>query len=124
MTAAQVLLGVMPTVLSVIGASTEEMSMLANVARRPLLALMLAAGSPSVYFSRAFDYHDPAQILHRHPNRLPQWRPKRWYSKLFISFAEYSLAIASIANIATLNWEIGVKTVCAFWTDGIIAPTV
>ncbi|KAK4179625.1 hypothetical protein QBC36DRAFT_322163 [Triangularia setosa] len=124
MTAAQVLLGVMPTVLSVMGASTEEMSMLANVARRPILALMLAAGSPSVYFSRAFEYHDSAQILQDHPNRLPQWRPKMWYSKLLISLAEYTVAAAAIANIATLNWDIGTKTVCAVWTDGIIGPTV
>ncbi|KAK4639704.1 hypothetical protein QC761_710690 [Podospora bellae-mahoneyi] len=96
MTAAQVLLGVMPTVLAVRGPSTEEMSMLANVARRPLLALMLAAGSPSVYFSRAFEYHDPAQILHDHPS----------------------------ANIATLNWELGVKATCTPWTNRTFGPTI
>lgn len=124
MTAAQVLLGVMPTVLAVMGPSTEEMSMLANVARRPLLALMLAAGSPSVYFSRAFEYHDPAQILHDHPSRLPQWRPSMWYYKLSISMAEYIIALAAIANIATLNWELGVKATCTLWTNRTFGPTI
>ncbi|KAK0668649.1 hypothetical protein QBC41DRAFT_321470 [Cercophora samala] len=124
MTAAQVLLGVMPTVLAVMGPSTEEMSMLANVARRPLLALMLAAGSPSVYFSRAFEYHDPAQILHDHPSRLPQWRPSTWYSKLSISLAEYIIAMAAITNIATLNWELGIKAICTLWTNRIFGPTI
>ncbi|VBB87066.1 Putative protein of unknown function [Podospora comata] len=124
MTAAQVLLGVMPTVLAVMGPSTEEMSMLANVARRPLLALMLAAGSPSVYFGRAFEYHDPAQILHDHPSRLPQWRPSMWYYKLSISMAEYIIALAAIANIATLNWEPGVKATCTLWTNRTFGPTI
>ncbi|KAK4668804.1 uncharacterized protein QC764_710690 [Podospora pseudoanserina] len=124
MTAAQVLLGVMPNVLAVMGPSTEEMSMLANVARRPLLALMRAAGSPSVYFSRAFEYHDPAQILHDHPSRLPQWRPSMWYYKLSISMAEYIIALATIANIATLNWELGVKATCTLWTNRTFGPTI
>ncbi|KAK4196161.1 hypothetical protein QBC40DRAFT_258315 [Triangularia verruculosa] len=124
MTAAQVLLGVMPTVLSVMGPSTEEMSMLANVARRPLLALMLAAGSPSVYFSRAFEYHQPDHILADHKARLRQWRPKKWYSKLLISLAQYTIAMATIANIASLNWEIGVKSICTLWTNRIFGPTI
>jgi hypothetical protein len=67
---AQVLLGIMSTVLAFLGASTEEMSMLANIARRPLLALLLSAASPSVYFSRAFEYHSPSEILAVHDLRM------------------------------------------------------
>ncbi|KAK4209360.1 hypothetical protein QBC37DRAFT_245192, partial [Rhypophila decipiens] len=124
MTSAQVLLGVMPTVLAILGASTEEMSMLSNIARRPLLALLLSAGSPSVYFSRAFEYHDPAEILSDHPARLPQWRPRRWFSISGIAAVEYAIAIIAVGNIVVMNWELGIKTICAFWTDGILAPTV
>ncbi|KAM7218611.1 hypothetical protein V8F06_005930 [Rhypophila decipiens] len=124
MTSAQVLLGVMPTVLAILGASTEEMSMLSNIARRPLLALLLSAGSPSVYFSRAFEYHDPAEILSDHPARLPQWRPRRWFSIGGIAALEYTVAIIAVGNIVVMNWELGIKTICAFWTDGILAPTV
>ncbi|KAM7195840.1 hypothetical protein V8F33_006489 [Rhypophila sp. PSN 637] len=124
MTSAQVLLGVMPTVLAILGASTEEMSMLSNIARRPLLALLLSAGSPSVYFSRAFEYHDPAVILSDHPARLPQWRPRRWFSICGIAAVEYAVAIIAVGNIVIMNWELGIKTICAFWTDSILAPTV
>lgn len=124
MTSAQVLLGVMPTVLAFLGASTEEMSMLSNVARRPGLALLLAAGSPSVYFSRAFEYHDPGVILADHPARLPQWRPRKWYAIGGISMLEYLVGIFACGNIAVMNWELGVRTICSFWTDGVLAPTV
>jgi hypothetical protein len=124
MTNAQVLLGIMPTVLALVGASTEEMSMLANVGRRPLLALLLAAGSPSVYFSRAFEYSGPREILSETPDRMQQWRPRNWFSKLLVSGPEYIIALAAIGNIAVMNWELGVRTICSFWNDAIIAPTL
>lgn len=40
MATAQVLLGVTPTILSILGPSTEELAMLGVVARRPLLAII------------------------------------------------------------------------------------
>lgn len=40
MATAQVLLGVTPTILSILGPSTEELAMLGVVARRPLLAFI------------------------------------------------------------------------------------
>ena len=124
MTSAQVLLGIMPTVLALLGPSSEEMSMLSNVAHRPLLALLLAAGSPSVYFSRAFEYHDVSDILRDHPSRLPQWRPEKWYSLAVISSLEYLVALSAVTNIVVMNWELGVKTICNFWTNGIFPSTV
>ncbi|KAK0616872.1 hypothetical protein B0T14DRAFT_589169 [Immersiella caudata] len=124
MTSAQVLLGIMPTALALLGPSTVEMSMLANVARRPLLALTLSAESPSVYFSRAFEYSEPHKILALHKLRMRQWRPPNLSSELLISGAEYAIAVGALANIAVINWQLGVGTICAFWTDGIFAPTL
>lgn len=46
MVSAQVGLGLMPTILSLIGPSYEELLLLASVGRRPLLALLLYIGSP------------------------------------------------------------------------------
>ncbi|KAK4188574.1 hypothetical protein QBC35DRAFT_495842 [Podospora australis] len=124
MTSAQVLLGVMPTVLAVIGASTEEMSMLANVSRRPFLALLLSMASPSVYFSRAFKYSDPTAIMQVHPNRLPQWRPRTKLSRRLIATTEYIVAVGMIGYVAHINWQLGVRTTCAFWSDNVFAPMV
>lgn len=98
--------------------------MLANVARRPILALLLSAGSPSVYFSRAFEYHDAGEILQDHPSRLPQWRPSKWYSLFGISLVEYAIALTAVGNIVIMNWELGVRTTCNFWTAGVMAPTI
>ncbi|KAK4442805.1 hypothetical protein QBC34DRAFT_488660 [Podospora aff. communis PSN243] len=124
MTSAQVLLGVLPSVLSVLSASVEEMSTLAIVARRPLLALLLSAGSPSVYFSRAFEYHDVVEILQVRDGRLRQWRPSRRRTQMLVSGVEYVVALAATANIVCMNWELGLRTVCSNWTDGIVAPTL
>lgn len=121
MGSAQVLLGIMPTVLALIGASTEELSMLACVGRRPLLAFLLSAGSPSVYFGRAFVYHDPVEILQDRKYRLRQARPRSPRTRVAIAVAQYALALLTFANIAIMNWELGVKSICLFWTFGIEA---
>ncbi|KAI5924581.1 hypothetical protein F4810DRAFT_664254 [Camillea tinctor] len=123
MASAQVLLGVMPTILALIGPSTEELALLTVVARRPLLALLLALGCPSVYLSRAFEYRDPDGLLQDRKDRLRQWRPfpaAQWT----ISFCEYALAIMAVVNTALLDWDLGIKTICSFLSDTVIAPTI
>lgn len=95
MTSAQVLLGVMPTIIALIGPSHDEIAMLSNVGRRPLLAAGLALACPSAYFSRAFEYSDPTKILSHDKNRHPQWRPEEPSVQLLISFAEYVITAAA-----------------------------
>jgi len=89
-----------------------------------LLALLLSAAPPSVHLSHAFEYHAPDQILAVHELRMRQWRPARLSSKLLISATEYLVAFAALANLAAVNWNLGVGTICSFWTDAIIAPTL
>ncbi|CAM1501969.1 Fc.00g039530.m01.CDS01 [Cosmosporella sp. VM-42] len=122
MTGAQVLLGVMLTVLALLGASTDEMAMLTIVGKRPLLTLLLSIGSPSAYISRAFDYTDPADILSKHPNRLKQWRPSEWRYLIPITIAEYGIAAAAATNVATISWELGIRCISLVGTDTIYLP--
>lgn len=98
MTSAQVLLGIMPTILAFLGPSHEELAMLANVGRRPLLAAGIALASPSAYFSRAFEYLDVKKILSRSRDRRPQWRPGKWQSKLGVVIVEYLVTTAACFN--------------------------
>lgn len=63
MTSAQVLLGLAPTILALLGTSTEGAAMMAVVGRRPLFSLLLALGSPNVYFGRALDEYKPLAML-------------------------------------------------------------
>ena len=62
--AAAVLLGLLPTTLSLVGSSTIETGLLAL--RRPALAGLLAAGAPAVSPIRTFEYCDPKDILRTH----------------------------------------------------------
>ena len=70
MASAQVLLGLTPTMLAVLGPSTEETSLLFVVGRRPFLALCLAVGSPAVFPLRSFENKDSLEILKWREDRL------------------------------------------------------
>jgi hypothetical protein len=121
MSSAQVLLGLTPTILAVLGSSTEELSLLSVIARRPFLALLLSLASPSVFVSRAFEYNDPVSMLQDRPGRLKQPNPRGWM-RMVIVVLEYACAITAMGNVAVLNWQLGVGTVCGIWPDNVIAP--
>ena len=63
MASAAVLLGLLPTILALVGSSTAEVSLLGL--RRPVFALFLATGSPAVSPIRNYEYHDPIERLSR-----------------------------------------------------------
>ncbi len=117
----QVLLGVMPTVLALVGPKTDETAAFLLVARRPLLFLLLALASPSVYFSRAFKYPDPNKILTEHPMRLRQRLPRGWPAYL-VTVLEYALVAGAVANMARVDYELGLQTICILMTEWTLAP--
>ncbi|KAK3389771.1 hypothetical protein B0H63DRAFT_464309 [Podospora didyma] len=123
MSASQVLLGVTPTILSILGASVEESALLYIVGRRPFLAWILALGSPSLYFNRAFEYRNPHEIIQGHNEHLPQHRPGGWKSAGIVCL-EYLLAMASVTNIAVQTWELGLQTFSSVWPETFLAPSV
>ncbi len=75
---AAVILGIMPTLLSSIGPSIAETSLLS--AHRPFLSLLISMGAPAIWPTRIFKYKDPIQALEGHdmlnlkPVRI--WRAK------------------------------------------------
>lgn len=113
MASAQVLLGLTPTMLAVLGPSTEETSLLFVVGRRPLLALCLAAGCPAVFPMRSFDNQNPVGLLEEREGRL---RPPHVAGarEMIVMLLQYSLTIMAIANVATLSKELGLQVVCNF----------
>ncbi|EEU40074.1 uncharacterized protein NECHADRAFT_25871, partial [Fusarium vanettenii 77-13-4] len=122
MTGAQILLGVMPTIIALLGPSHDEIAMLSNVGRRPLLAAGMALASPSAYFSRAFEYKSPAEILSKDEQRLTQWRPHR--SMLLVSFLEYALVTAACYNVVINTLEVSRKTISSFSSDMDFMPNL
>ncbi|KAI8622909.1 hypothetical protein F5Y19DRAFT_483308 [Xylariaceae sp. FL1651] len=123
MSSAQVLLGLTPTILALLGPSSAELSLLTVVARRPGFALLLALACPSVYLSRAFDNGSPLDILKERPGRLPQWRFKGWKRWALVA-VQYSIALGALSNVGILYYQLGVRTVCMFWPNGTVAVPI
>ncbi|KAF7502655.1 hypothetical protein GJ744_005391 [Endocarpon pusillum] len=72
-----VALGLMPTILTFLGSSTAETVLLSR--RRPLLAFLIASGSPSVNPLRTFVYPNPIKELmkiegHLAPTYFSLWQ--------------------------------------------------
>ena len=124
LSSSQVLLGITPTIIAVLGASSEEVCFVALIGRRRLLGLLLAAASPSIYTERAFKYQNPDEILkarlagqHVKPARGSN---RRW----FLVLLEFAAVLAAIANVADLNWTLGLKTVNAVHPNTVYMPMI
>ncbi|KAF2421116.1 hypothetical protein EJ08DRAFT_673035 [Tothia fuscella] len=108
---AQVIPGITPSILALLGPTSEEPSLLALIGRRRFLALLLAASSPSIYTNRAFEYHHSAEILkeridRQHVNPSLHGRYRR-----VIIVLEYALALMALANVATISWNLGIQAI-------------
>jgi hypothetical protein len=110
-----VLLGLTPWLLSTLGSTTIEMSLLSS--RRPLLAAMLVLGSPAMNPVRAFDDYNPIekQLL----LGLKQWAPSKVSGTrcAFYILLEFAAAAASIANLATMSWTLARNTISTMSCD-------
>ncbi|KAJ5623653.1 hypothetical protein N7490_012258 [Penicillium lividum] len=113
MASANVLLGLAPSILAVLGSNVDETSLLAVVGKRPFLAITLAAGSPAVIPMRPLEYRDPLEALKVRRDELP---PKlySYHLEALISIIEYVLVLAAIANVAELSLELGFNTTLSF----------
>ncbi|RSL62987.1 hypothetical protein CEP53_004577 [Fusarium sp. AF-6] len=123
MTSAQVLLGIMPTIITFLGPSHDEMAMLSNVGRRPLLAAGISLAAPSAYFSRAFEYFDPSEILCHHKYRRTQYRPKLddgWW--ILVSILEYGVVAGSCWNIVVNTRQVNLWSVSSLASDADFLP--
>ncbi|KAI0420353.1 hypothetical protein F5X98DRAFT_371766 [Xylaria grammica] len=118
MAAAAVLLGLLPTILSLIGSNVVETSLLSF--RRPLLALLLSFGSPAVYPIRTFDYTNLAELSR--PRIGPGVRIRSNSSRIAVLASQYLLALIAIVNLLHVSLELGIKTVCSFDTENQYYP--
>jgi hypothetical protein len=106
-----ILLGLLPTMLQLIGPPICDVSLLAT--RRPLLAFFLAIGTPSLSFNGESKYLDPitglsAKVkLTTRPGILSKYSI---LSQVFISFTEYILAGAAAANVVYQAYQL------AYWS--------
>ena len=107
MAAASVVLGLLPTILSLAGSSTVEVGLVAL--QRPLLALLLGTTSPAVNPLRTFEYGAPASLMSRkdysaEPPTIPA------YLRQPVSGMQYALALAAIFNVAMVTYSLSIQT--------------
>jgi hypothetical protein len=120
---AQVVLGITPTIIALLGNRSEELCLMTLIGRRWFLGLLLSFGSPSIYSERAFMMQDPNVIMddltktHATTTVIREPRP------LWVAI-EYAAAIAAIANIATLNWQLGIKSINTVNPNTIYMPMI
>lgn len=121
MQSAQVLLGLLPGMLALAGFTTIEIGVLAL--RRPLLAFLLAAGSPAANPLRTAAYKGSSDIFEWSAcGNFVSGLDRGW--RRLIAAAQYLLALAAIANLALLCWELGVRTVLAWSPNSVVYPGV
>lgn len=101
MGAAQIVLGLTPTIVATLAVRPQDTAILSVVGRRHLLALGLAVGSPAINAYRGQEYSAAIESLRDRSGVRP-----RVIQRLdpFIIVAEYALAAAAIANIGELTY--------------------
>lgn len=115
------MLGLTPTILATLGSTTAETAMLSIFARRSILAFLLAAGSPAVFPMRPFEYRNVVKTEQDRTGRFhpPFVGPKK---QLLIVLIEYILAGMAVTNVATLGYELGIRSPSAFSAETIYLP--
>lgn len=116
-----VVLGLGPTILTFLGSGTAETSLLAR--RRPLLALLIASGSPAVSPLPTFVYPNPIEELEARDNHLAimQFSP---IQAIFVSILEYVLVMGAIANVYITAFTMGSWSINTISCDDLWYPTL
>ena len=123
MGAAAVLLGLTPTILSTISSTTAKTALLTLVARRPLLTLLLSAGSPAVAPLRPFQYPDPSELLLPRNQGAAGFDFPRYegWGKMVVAVLEYVLAAGSMANVVEIGYRLGYQTINSIVQDNLFS---
>ncbi|KAI1397971.1 hypothetical protein F4819DRAFT_470249 [Hypoxylon fuscum] len=116
---ASIVLGLIPTLLSVIGPNVGEIYLLSI--HRPLLATLLSIGSPTYQIARLFEYHHPGNLLNAEDGKL-QISVSSTYSIVSLSIIEYLVALMASGLVVYTSIEMGQKTILAWGCTTQFAP--
>ena len=125
MASASIMLGLTPVLLQAIGPSVSEVGMLST--RRPLLALMIALGTASVYPARIFSLRtDDARELVQPPTLLPAWvltrlEERRGWSTV-VAASQYAVVAVAIFNVMYTSLQLGTSTITNFVSSNSLMP--
>jgi hypothetical protein len=110
-------LGLAPVAISSIAASTDMLAILGR--QRPLLGLLISAGSGSMDVDRRFALDNPTTCLSAASSSMFVGTFNRKVSFAVIGFLEYGIAITSDVNIIYASYSVsqrsGVTWSCPNW---------
>ncbi|KAF2804817.1 uncharacterized protein BDZ99DRAFT_467066 [Mytilinidion resinicola] len=122
-----VILGLMPTLLSTIGPSVADISLLS--AHRPLLAFLISLGAPAVWPTRLFEHSDPVRVLGSSAGSstrgilLVVHVSARWaWMARPLSAVQYLLAAGAAANVVTTSVELGRNSILSWGCTTTFGP--
>ncbi|KAI1421055.1 hypothetical protein F5Y12DRAFT_65334 [Xylaria sp. FL1777] len=118
--AAAVVLGLLPTTLSLAGSSTAEVGLLAL--RRPVLALFLSTGAPSVSPIRAFEYREPIHMLREGAGGVTAMFKLSEPWAMALSILQYAVVLGATANLIQVSQSLGTQAVISFSSDNTYQP--
>jgi hypothetical protein len=112
--AASILLGLTPIMLSTLALTVSEIGLLSL--NRPVLSLILSLGTASVFTSRDLGYSndDAAEILSQRrglPNNLIRRLQRSRKMRYTLSVMQYIVTMVSVANVMNTSWQLGLSTV-------------
>lgn len=120
MASASVLLGLTPWMLSTLGSTTMELSLLSS--KRPLLALLVVLGSPALNTTRMLEYPNPfVGLVHRREIPRQQVSTKRNFAYVIL---ELIYVLGCVAKVGTLCWtlaENAITTISCDISDMVLA---
>jgi len=106
-----IVLGLLPALLTRVGPTLAETSLLAL--RRPVLAFLLGLGSPSINTGFGELYGNPMQALATRPRVNPRpWRCAHPLAKVAISLGEYLVAAAAVSNVLYTAYRLTYSAIC------------
>lgn len=117
MASSQVLLGLMPSLLTNIGPNVHELAMLMVYGNHHLLYIMLRIGSPSVVFDNAVGFRRQVSDIIGCENRLSL--NSHFHPTYCVMILEYVLASSAVANVLHLTYELVFKAPFSFASDAL-----
>ena len=98
-----VLLGLLPSILSILGSSPVELGLLST--SRPILSLLLALAAPVINPLRLFDYTDPKNMLAELKMGV-KMTTHGTVTSLLVVILQVALALAAVANVTLVSYDL------------------
>ena len=119
---AQVTSGLIPTLLSCVGNSVPEISLLAS--QRPMLTMLLTLGAPGMYPARFTEYVNPLEVPDEAASKRAFSGARGVTRRTMMILLQYLLAMATTANNLELSLRLGSRSVLAWGCRSWYMPMV